>query len=262
VSPPAQSQESLRDQPTAKLHNRVSPQRTVSVRRRDRAIVLGQWIVLGSLVGSLWLCLGAFFVASRAGDGATRSARDHRLHASIAGLGVGWIYERFGQSIKAGNTSSSTPFTTRARDPLRMAPMVLIGTVMTHLFGGSAGREGTAVQMGASMTDWLSHRLRVGKVLRRQMLGAGVAGGFGSIFGTPIAGAVFGLEFIVLGRIEYTALVPALVASISGDMTTRALGYRAHALPNGAAGRADALLLLKWMRLQARSRSSPRHSSS
>lgn len=69
-----------------------------------------------------------------------------------------------------------------------MAPLVLLGTVLTHLFGGgSAGREGTAVQMGASLSDWLAHRLKLARPLRRQLLAAGVAGGFGSVFG-PIAG--------------------------------------------------------------------------
>src|SRR5262249_9485297 len=111
------------------------------------------------------------------------------------------------------------------------APMVLVGTVLTHLFGGSAGREGTAVQMGASLADAIAHRLSVSKETRRQLLAAGMAGGFGSVFGTPIAGAMFGLEVVCLGRVEYDALLPALVASLVGDFVTRHLGVTHTAYP-------------------------------
>lgn len=107
--------------------------------------------------------------------------------------------------------------------------------------------KGTAVQMGASITDWVSHRLRVERPVRRQLLAAGVAGGFGSVFGTPIAGAIFGLEFVVRGRIEYGALVPALVASIVGDMTTRALGIEHTRYPILPHVPLTPLLLLKWL---------------
>lgn len=166
----------------------------------------------------------------------------------VAGLVIGWIYERFGQSIQGGNNLVIDTIHDEGPElPLRMAPMVLVGTVLTHVFGGSAGREGTAIQMGASFTDWVSHRLRVAKHIRRQLLAAGVAGGFGSVFGTPIAGMVFGLEFIVLGRIEYDALVPALVASVIGDMTTRALGIGHTRYPQAPHLELTPLLLLKWL---------------
>jgi H+/Cl- antiporter ClcA len=128
-----------------------------------------------------------------------------------------------------------------------MAPMVLLGTVLTHVFGGSAGREGTAVQMGASLSDFMAQRLKLDKQMRRQLLAAGAAGGFGSVFGTPFAGALFGLEFIVLGRIEYEALVPALVASVVGDWTTRALGIQHTLYPAVGAVPLTPLLLLKWL---------------
>jgi H+/Cl- antiporter ClcA len=126
-----------------------------------------------------------------------------------------------------------------------MAPMVLVGTVLTHLFGGSAGREGTAVQMGASLADQIAHGFRLPKTTRRQLLAAGIAGGFGSVFGTPIAGAIFGLEVVHVGRIEYEALVPALLASLVGDWVTRHLGVHHTAYPTLSAAELTPLLLGK-----------------
>ena len=80
-----------------------------------------------------------------------------------------------------------------------MAPLVLIGTVVTHLFGGSAGREGTAVQMGGTLANLISKPLRLSPEDHRLLLMAGISGGFGSVFGTPLAGTVFGLEVISSG---------------------------------------------------------------
>ncbi len=143
----------------------------------------------------------------------------------LAGLAVGAIYERFGTSIKAGNNLIIDTIHDEGPEiPLRMAPMVLIGTVLTHLFGGSAGREGTAVQMGASLTDTLAHRFTLAPAMRRQLLLAGIAAGFGSVFGTPAAGIVFALELVVVGRFEILAVIPAAIASFAGDLVTRAWG--------------------------------------
>jgi H+/Cl- antiporter ClcA len=219
------------------------------VTRRDRLAALGQWILLGTLVGVLCGLASAAFLWLL--ERATEFRTEHETIVytlPLAGLVIGWVYERFGQSIKAGNNLViDTIHDDGPEIPVRMAPMVLIGTVLTHVFGGSAGREGTAVQMGASLTDWVSHRLRVSKHVRRQLLAAGVAGGFGSVFGTPVAGAVFGLEFIVLGRMEYDALGPALVASIVGDMTTRALGIAHTHYPAASPVPLTPLLLVKWL---------------
>lgn len=193
---------------------------------RGRLHVLWQWVVLGAAVGVVGGAGSALFLWLLEMATTWRVQHEGIVYAlPLAGLVLGWLYERFGQSIKGGNNLViDTIHDAGPEIPLRMAPMVLVGTVLTHLFGGSAGREGTAVQMGASLSDWLSHRLGLFGRQRRQLLTAGVAAGFGSVFGTPIAGAVFGLEFVVLGRVEYAALVPALVGSLVGDMTTRALG--------------------------------------
>jgi H+/Cl- antiporter ClcA len=215
----------------------------------ERLAALGRWLVFGSLVGLLCGATSALFLAL------LERATDFRTHHEAivfalpgAGLFVGWVYERLGQPIKGGNNLViDTIHDDGPQIPFRMAPMVLVGTVLTHVFGGSAGREGTAVQMGAALADGLSHRLGLGPQMRRQLLAAGVAGGFGSVFGTPVAGAVFGLEFIVIGRIEYGALVPALVASIVGDMTTRALGIGHTHFPTASPVALTPLLLSKWL---------------
>jgi H+/Cl- antiporter ClcA len=216
---------------------------------RDRLLALGQWIGFGSLVGIACGASSALFLWLL--ELATNFRTHHELIVytlPVAGLVIGWVYEKFGKSIKGGNNLViDTIHDDGPEIPLRMAPMVLIGTVLTHVFGGSAGREGTAVQMGASMADWVSHRLRLNQRTRRQLLAAGVAGGFGSVFGTPIAGTVFGLEFVVLGRLEYGALVPALIASVVGDMTTRALGIGHTHYPASPYLALSPWLLGKWL---------------
>jgi H+/Cl- antiporter ClcA len=210
---------------------------------------LGQWLVLGTLVGVICGAASAAFLWLL--DRATefRTGHENIVYAlPVAGLALGWVIDRLGRATKGGtNLVIDTMHDDGPEIPLRMAPLVLGGTVLTHLFGGSAGREGTAVQMGASLTDWVAHRLALGRPVRRQLLAAGVAGGFGSVFGTPVAGAVFGLEFIVRGRIEYHALLPALVASVVGDLATRALGIVHTPYPTVPAVPLTPLLILEWL---------------
>jgi H+/Cl- antiporter ClcA len=210
---------------------------------------LAQWIVLGAAVGVFAGAASALFLFLLGKVTDYRGGHEVIVYfLPVAGLVIGVLYARFGESIKAGNNLVIDTIHDEGPEiPFRMTPMVLLGTVLTHLFGGSAGREGTAVQMGASLSDFLSHRLKLDRELRLLLLAAGVAGGFGSVFGTPIAGTIFGLEFVVLGRIEYRALVPALTASIVGDLTTRGLGIKHTIYPAAPHVALDPLLCLKWL---------------
>jgi H+/Cl- antiporter ClcA len=139
-----------------------------------------------------------------------------------AGWGVGLLYEHFGRSVVAGNNLIlEQVHDPRDVIPLRMTPLILIGTFVTHLFGGSAGREGTAIQTGASLADQVSRPLRMRGADRRILLMAGISAGFASVFGTPLAGAVFGIEVLAIGALSYDALAPCVMAAFVGDLTTR-----------------------------------------
>ena len=133
----------------------------------------------------------------------------------VAGFLVGWVYLKFGQQVEAGNNLLIDEIhDPRKVVPLRMAPLVLGGTVVSHLFGASVGREGTAVQMGGALADQLTHVFKLNSSDRRIVLMAGISAGFASVFGTPLAGAVFALEVLALGRLRLEALWPCVLAAV------------------------------------------------
>ena len=125
-------------------------------------VQLLKWTLLVLPIGVLAGSASALFLWSLDRVTELRWAHGWLLYLlPVVGAAVGWVYHRYGKNSGAGNNLViDTIHDDGPEIPFRMAPMVLVGTVLTHLFGGSAGREGTAVQMGASLTDWLSHRLR------------------------------------------------------------------------------------------------------
>ena len=179
-------------------------------------LYLLKWIficlILGVAVGSV----SAFFLLSL--EWATNWREDNLWVIALLPVGgfiIGLSYYYFGDSVVKGNNLLLEEFHSPKKViPFRMAPLVLVGTFLTHFFGGSAGREGTAVQVGGAIADQFTKILKLSKRDRKIVLIAGISAGFASVFGTPLAGGIFALEVLVLGRIRLDAIIPSFMAAI------------------------------------------------
>ncbi|EGT3617330.1 voltage-gated chloride channel protein [Clostridium perfringens] len=196
----------------------------------NNTIILGKtflkWLLIGSLIGIFIGGVIAAFLKS------LEWATDYRINHGwvlfllpIGGALVSFLYYKFGRNSVKGNNLIIENINEYCGDiPLRMVPLVFFGTVVTHFFGGSAGREGTGVQIGASIAETIGKLLKLNEEDSKIMLMAGVSGGFSAIFGTPLAGTIFGLEVSVLGKMSYEALIPSFFASIVGNEVVKRLG--------------------------------------
>jgi len=185
-----------------------------------------RWLLMAGAVGALVGSASAFFLVAL--EFATDFREDNTsiiLLLPLAGLFIGLTYYYWGKDVESGNNRILDEFYEPQRViPFKMAPLVLFGTVMTHLFGGSAGREGTAVQMGGAIADQFTGLFKLRPRDRRILLVMGVSAGFASVFGTPLAGAVFALEVLVMGRLRYDSILPSFLAAVIADMTCTAWG--------------------------------------
>ncbi|WP_283147676.1 voltage-gated chloride channel family protein [Silvimonas soli] len=177
------------------------------------------WTPLALVVGALSGSASALFLFAL--DWATGTRLTHPWLLALlplAGFVVAWVYLKFGTQVEAGNNLLIDEIhDPKKMVPLRMAPLVLIGTVISHLFGASVGREGTAVQMGGALADQLTRIFKLTPENRRILLMSGLSAGFASIFGVPLAGSLFGLEVLAIGRLRYDALFPCLIAAVAAD---------------------------------------------
>jgi H+/Cl- antiporter ClcA len=206
-----------------------------------------KWTVLGGIVGILTGTASALFLASL--DLATNTRMNYPWILFLLPLGgamVSFLYFKYGkEAAKGNNLILEQIHGGNGTVPFRMAPLVFFGTLITHLFGGSAGREGTAVQMGGSLSEWVGNLLKLDKNDRKIILMCGISSGFGSVFGTPLSGAIFGMEVLAIGMIQYEALIPCFVASFVGNVITTAWGIQHIHFSIGTVPQLTGMLVLK-----------------
>lgn len=202
----------------------------VSIEQFPVFFYLLHWLLLSVFIGLLAGSASAFLLVSL--NWATEYRESHLWIISLlplSGLVIGAMYYYWGSSVvKGNNLLIEEVHSPRQIIPLRMAPLVFIGTFLTHLFGGSAGREGTAVQMGGAIADQFSKLLKLKKRDRKIIIIAGVSAGFASVFGTPLAGAVFALEVLIVGRVRYEAILPSFLVAVIANYTCHDLWKVAH----------------------------------
>ncbi|MBP6588282.1 MAG: voltage-gated chloride channel family protein [Flavobacterium sp.] len=138
----------------------------------------------------------------------------------IGGLYIGWLYHQYGKTVVKGNNLLLEEYENPQKTiPFKMAPMVLASTLITHLFGGSAGREGTAVQMGGAIADQFTRILKLDDSDRKTLIILGISAGFASVFGTPLAGAIFALEVLYFSKISLKSSILSFLVAYAAYFT-------------------------------------------
>lgn len=142
----------------------------------------------------------------------------------IGGVIIVWLYKMCGMDKDGGTNSIIRGARGEETVSPKTAPLIIIATLLTHLFGGSAGREGAALQLGGSLISPLRKPLKLSDEDYSTLIMCGMAAGFSALFGTPVAAAVFAIEVTVVGIVHYSAIVPCLISSVTAAITASAIG--------------------------------------
>jgi len=184
-------------------------------------LTIFKWIVICISIGILSGSASAFFLVS------LEWVTQFRIHHDwiiwllpFGGLLVGLSYYYWGESVVKGNNLLLEEYEKPKKViPFKMAPLVLLGTLLTHLFGGSAGREGTAVQMGGAIADQFTKLFNLDNSERKILIILGISAGFASVFGTPLAGAIFALEVLYFSKIKLKSIILSFVVAYTAYFT-------------------------------------------
>jgi H+/Cl- antiporter ClcA len=182
----------------------------MSLNKFNSTIVSGvKWLAIYILVGGIVGSATAFFLQTL--DYVTLLRTNHIwvvYFLPIVGLVIGLLYYYYGDAANKGNNlliethHSLENGETPKPIPFKIAPMVFISTLLTHIAGGSAGREGTAVQMGGAIADQFTAIFKINAADRKTILIIGISSGFAAVFGTPLAGAIFALEILSIKKVK------------------------------------------------------------
>ena len=167
------------------------------------------------------------------------------------GLAIIGLYELLKVKPHVGTNDIISSIRTSEKVPILLVPLVFVGTVLTHLGGGSAGREGAALQIGGGIGQQIGRALRLDEKDLHLMTLCGMSGLFAALFGTPLTATIFAIEVISIGVVYYSALIPCLSASLTAFAVTRFFGVDAVAFKLNFVPQLNALTFVKVIILSA-----------
>ena len=176
-----------------------------------------KWIIIAAVVGAFVGIVGVFFHIC------VEKATEIRVEMPwliwllpIGGAAIVFLYKKTGMEKDRG--TNLVLDAVRSNEPLNIktAPLIFVSTVITHLFGGSSGREGAALQIGGSIASYVGTHIKLDEKDQRIITMCGMAAGFSALFGTPVAAVVFAMEVVSVGVMYYSAIVPCIIASAVG----------------------------------------------
>ncbi len=210
----------------------------------DAFVILIKWILFGTLTGVIVGGVGTLFYYCINFANTFRTEHPEIfLGLPVGGLIIIFLY-RFMRKDPGTNIVFSAVHTDQDI-PGRMAPLIFSATFLTHFFGASAGREGAALQLGGSISNQLGKLFKLNSANRHIVIMCGMSAGFSSVFGTPLAAAIFALEVVNVGMMNYGALVPCVFASLIASLVSKALGAAGEAFFVSVIPSFDYILLLK-----------------
>ena len=175
-----------------------------------------RWSLLAILVGAVCGLVGTAFHVCVNYATKWRGELPWLLYLlPVGGVVIVWLYHRLGQSSSLGTDKLFTSIQNRTAVPVAMAPLIFVATFLTHLLGGSAGREGAALQLGGSLGSDVGRLLKLSEDDRRTLTMVGMGALFAALFGTPLTATVFVMEVLCMGHMVYSSFVPCIVASLT-----------------------------------------------
>lgn len=181
-------------------------------------------VIIGGISG---LCIGVFLILLEKAIDLNLAYKSLIFVLPFSGMFMTYLYSKYGGNSQKGNNIIIENINgSKEKIEFIMAPLVFLGTILTHIFGGSVGREGTGVQIGGTIGNSLAKALKSSEEEKKVLLISGVAAGFSSVFGTPLTGTIFALEIANIGRLSYNSMLPAIVSALVGNSVVKFLGVK------------------------------------